>query len=133
MEALRRVALAGGLLYMIVMSFAAVISEGRQGAQPPPTVNSPTQAIAPGKGAASTGAEALAPRDATNKDAPKLKPEGESAVLALRNQLLADKVQIDQIQQEAQRQINGYMQDMQKTSRQLTEAQDKAFADAGHR
>ena len=130
MHAFHRLALACTLLWAITSTgFALAVQNVNEQQAAPPGNAAP--AAAPAKGAVSTGSDSLPPRDAKEKDAPKLKPEGESAVLALRNQLLADKVQIDQIQQQAQQQIQRYMQDMQQTSRLLAEAQDKAFADAG--
>ena len=73
----------------------------------------------------------LAPRDAKEKDAPKLKPEAELALRKLREKILGDKIQIDQIAQQAQQQIAQRQQEMQALSRQLAEATEKAVAESG--
>ena len=120
MQAFQRLAVACTLLWAITSTgfSLAVQSVNDQQAAPPAAA----QAAAPEK------TPDAAP---VNKDAPKLKPDDEIALRKLREKILGDKIQIDQIAAQAQQQIAQRQQEMNTLSRELAAATDKAVTASG--
>lgn len=99
---LRQFTLFCGLTYFIMATIAGGIFADRQKAvsPAPPTPSAP---------------------------APTIKSENEMELRKIHEQLMADQLQIDHLQQQAQ----SLMQDEQKQAQLLTAAKKKALADAG--